>query len=39
MTVEELEAIEIDWTHGVAENFKRVKDAALAFLTAVEKEG
>jgi hypothetical protein len=34
MTVEELEAIEIDWTQGVGENFQRVKSAALAALEA-----
>jgi hypothetical protein len=38
MTVEEeLEAIEIDWTLGVAENFQRVKSAALAALEAANK--
>ena len=38
MTVEEeLEAIEIDWTLGVAENFQRVQSAALAALEAANK--
>ena len=37
MTVEELEAIEIDWTHGVGENFERVKSAALAAIEAANK--
>jgi len=38
MTVEEeLEAIEIDWTLGVAENFQRVKSAALAAIEAANK--
>lgn len=37
MTDEELEAMEIDWTQGVAENFERVKSAALAALDAANK--
>ena len=37
MTVEELEAIEIDWTQGVSENFQRVKSAALAAIEAANK--
>ena len=37
MTVEELEAIEIDWTQGVAENFERVKSGALAAIEAANK--
>jgi hypothetical protein len=37
MTDEELEAIEIDWTQGVAENFERVKSAALAAIEAANK--
>lgn len=38
MTDEELEEIEIDWTQGVAENFERVKSAALAALESAEAE-
>jgi chromosome segregation ATPase len=37
MTAEELDAIEIDWTQGVAENFQRVKSAARAALEAANK--
>jgi BMFP domain-containing protein YqiC len=37
MTVEKLEAIEIDWTQGVAENFERVKSAALSALDAANR--
>ena len=37
MTDEELESMEIDWTQGVAENFERVKSAALAALDAANK--
>ena len=37
MTDEEIEAMEIDWTQGVAENFERVKSAALAALDAANK--
>ncbi|HAX39634.1 MAG TPA: hypothetical protein DCY10_01960 [Clostridiales bacterium] len=37
MTDEELEAMEIDWTQGVAENFERVKSAALAALDAANR--
>ena len=37
MTDEELEAMEIDWTQGVAENFERVKSAALAAIDAANK--
>ena len=37
MTDEELEAIEIDWTQGVAENFERVKSGALAALEAANR--
>lgn len=34
ITPEELEAIEIDWTQGVSENFERVKAALLSALAA-----
>ncbi|HAX39627.1 MAG TPA: hypothetical protein DCY10_01925, partial [Clostridiales bacterium] len=37
MTDEELESMEIDWTQGVAENFERVKSAALAALDAANR--
>jgi RNA polymerase-binding transcription factor DksA len=37
MTVEELEAIEIDWAQGVGENFQRVKSDALAALEAANR--
>lgn len=37
MTDEELESMEIDWTQGVAENFERVKSAALAALEAANR--
>ena len=37
MTDEELEAIEIDWTQGVAENFERMKSDALAALEAANR--
>ena len=37
MTDEELEAIEIDWTQGVAENCERVLSAARAALEAANK--
>ena len=37
MTEEDIEAMEIDWTQGVAENFERVKSAAREALDAANK--
>jgi len=37
MTVEKLEAMEIDWAQDVGENFQRVKSAALAAIEAANK--
>ena len=37
MTEEDIEAMEIDWTQGVAENFERVKSAAREALEAANK--
>jgi len=37
MTDEELDAMEIDWTQGVAENFERVKSAARAAIDAANR--
>ena len=37
MTAEELESMKVNWTQGVAENFERVKSAALAALEAANR--